>query len=183
MNDRLSKLEPHYKMVSPDSLELKPRQPVHIVLENIRSAFNVGSIFRTSDAGAVEHIHLCGYTCHPPNAKLAKTALGAFDYVPWTHHASATDAIQVLRDQGVHIVAIETGEHAKVMGAYEWPEPVAIVLGNEVTGISQELLDQCDEIVRIPMLGHKNTVNVASAFGIVLFNILDQYGALKNELS
>jgi tRNA G18 (ribose-2'-O)-methylase SpoU len=153
---------------------------VHIVLENIRSAFNVGSIFRTSDAGAVEHIHLCGYTCHPPNLKLAKTALGAFDYVPWTHHEYVTNAVKRLRDADIPIVAIETAENAKALGSYEWSRPVAVVFGNEVKGITPGLLEQCDEIVRIPMLGYKNTINVATAFGIVLYDILGQWDALRN---
>lgn len=173
------KLEPHYRMRSKDDLEPRPRYPVHIVLENIRSAFNVGSIFRTSDAGAVEHIHLCGYTCHPPNLKLAKTALGAFDYVPWTHYDKPLDAVKRLREAGIPLVGIETGEAAKSIGTYAWPRPVAAVFGNEVRGITPELLEQCDEIVRIPMLGYKNTINVATAFGIVLYDILGQWGVLR----
>jgi tRNA G18 (ribose-2'-O)-methylase SpoU len=171
-------LEPHYRMLSKEHLEARPRLPVQIVLENIRSAFNVGSIFRTSDAGAVEHIHLCGYTCHPPNLKLAKTALGAFDYVPWTHHEDPLDAVKHLRDADIPIIAIETGENAKSLGTYEWSRPVAVVFGNEVKGITPDLLAQCDEVVRIPMLGYKNTINVATAFGIVLYDILAQWGAL-----
>ena len=172
-------LEPHYRMLSREHLEPRARHPVHVVLENIRSAFNVGSIFRTSDAGAVEHIHLCGYTCHPPNLKLAKTALGAFDYVPWTHHEDPTDAITHVRKAGIPVVAIETADHAKSLGGYEWSRPVAVVFGNEVKGITPELLSQCDEIVRIPMLGYKNSINVATAFGIVLYDILGQWGALR----
>ncbi|MFO7976217.1 MAG: RNA methyltransferase [Candidatus Hydrogenedentota bacterium] len=173
------KLEPHYRMRSKDGLEPRPRYPVHIVLENIRSAFNVGSIFRTSDAGAVEHIHLCGYTCHPPNLKLAKTALGAFDYVPWTHYEEPLGAVKRLREAGIPLIAIETGEAAKSLGTYAWPRPVAAVFGNEVRGITPELLEQCDGIVRIPMLGYKNTINVATAFGIVLYDILGQWGVLR----
>ncbi|HOD49426.1 MAG TPA: RNA methyltransferase [Candidatus Hydrogenedentes bacterium] len=172
-------LEPHYRMLSKERLEPRPRYPVHIVLENIRSAFNVGSIFRTSDAGAVEHIHLCGYTCHPPNLKLAKTALGAFDYVPWTHHEDPLHAVKRLRKASIPIVAIETADDAHPLGVYEWPRPVAAVFGNEVKGITPELLSQCDEIVRIPMLGYKNTINVATAFGIVLYDILGKWGVLR----
>ncbi|MEA3366020.1 MAG: RNA methyltransferase [Candidatus Hydrogenedentes bacterium] len=172
-------LEPHYRMRGKESLERWPRHPVHIVLENIRSAFNVGSIFRTSDAGGVEHLHLCGYTCHPPNLKLAKTALGAFDYVPWSHYEDPSDAVRHLRDASIPIIAIETTEDAKCVGAYAWPKPVAVVFGNEVRGITPELLEQCDEIVRIPMLGFKNTINVATAFGIVLYDILGRWGVLR----
>lgn len=180
-NKALHTLEPHYRMQSRETLEPRPRHPVHIILENIRSAFNVGSIFRTSDAGAVEHIHLCGYTCHPPNLKLAKTALGAFDYVPWTHHEDPLGAVTRLRAASIPVVAIETTEDAKCVGSFQWPRPVAVVFGNEVRGITPELLGQCDEVVRIPMLGYKNTVNVATAFGIVLYDILGRWGVLRDE--
>lgn len=169
-------LEPHYRMVTPDALPPVERNPVHVVLDNIRSAFNVGSIFRTADAGAVERMHLCGYTASPPNAKLQKTALGAFDYVPWTQHESAAAAIESLKAEGVPCVAIETADDAQDHTAFNWTEPVAIVFGNEVTGIPREHLDLCDAVVRIPMRGHKNTINVATAFGVVLFEILRQWG-------
>ena len=174
----MSDLEPHYRMVLPDQLEPVPRNPVHVVLDNIRSAFNVGSIFRTADAGAVEHIHLCGMTAYPPNRKLAKTALGAFDYVPWTHHEQATDAIALLREQDVPTVAVETADEAAPHTSFDWPQPVAIVFGNEVTGIRPEVLAVCDAAVRIPMRGHKNSINVATAFGIVLYEILRRWRAI-----
>jgi tRNA G18 (ribose-2'-O)-methylase SpoU len=163
-------------MVHPDDLPAVDRNPVHVVLDNIRSAFNVGSIFRTSDAGAVAHIHLCGYTAHPPNVKLAKTALGASDYVPWTHYEKTADAIAQLKADGVQVVAIEVTPDAVPHTAYDWPQPVAIVFGNEVTGIAPEILELCDAAVRIPMHGHKNTINVASAFGIVAYEVIRTWG-------
>jgi tRNA G18 (ribose-2'-O)-methylase SpoU len=169
-------LEPHYRMINPDELPPVERNPVHVVLDNIRSAFNVGSIFRTADAGAVERMHLCGYTACPPNAKLQKTALGAFDYVPWTQHESAAAAIESLKAESVPCIAIETADNAQDHTVFPWTQPVAIVFGNEVTGIPEEHLDLCDAVVRIPMHGHKNTINVATAFGIVLFEILRQWG-------
>lgn len=172
MHDRL---EPHYRMMEPDQLPPVDRSPVHVVLDNLRSAFNVGSIFRTADAGAVAHMHLCGYTAVPPNLKLQKTALGAYDYVPWTQHESTAAAIAHLQAEGIPCVAIETGEDAASHTAFDWPSPVAILFGNEVTGISAEDMARCDATVHIPMLGHKNTVNVATAFGIVLFEILRQW--------
>jgi tRNA G18 (ribose-2'-O)-methylase SpoU len=149
-----------------------PRQATHLVLDNLRSAFNVGSIFRTADAAAVERIHLCGMSAHPPHRKLEKTALGAADYVAWTYHERTSDAISGLRTEGVVCVAIEVAEHAVPMDAFDWPTPVALVFGNEVTGINERTLAKCDAVVQIPMHGFKNTINVATAVGIVLYHLL-----------
>ena len=174
----MTHLEPHYRMTPPERLPAKEKQPVHVVLHNIRSAFNVGSIFRTADAGAVAHLHLCGYTACPPNAKLQKTALGAFDYVPWTHHETLDDCIRHLRSQDIPIAAVELVEHSIAHTCYEWPRPVAVVFGNEVQGLTRQELEAVDTVVSIPMLGHKNTINVATAFGIVLFEILRRWQAV-----
>lgn len=170
--------EPHYRRISPDRLPRTARQPLHVVLENIRSAFNVGSIFRTADAAAAAHLHLCGYTAYPPNEKLAKTALGAMDYVPWTHRWEIAETLATLRDRGLTLVAIETTPDAVAHTAFDWPHPVAIVLGNEVGGITPATLAACDHVVQIPMRGFKNSVNVATAFGVVAYEILRRWGAL-----
>ncbi len=177
----MRELEPHYRMISPDALPPRPRNPVHVVLDNLRSAFNVGSIFRTADAGAVEHIHLCGMSAHPPNAKLHKTALGAFDYVPWSYYPESTEPLKLLRDKGVPIIAVETTPEAVPHVEFAWPRPAAIVFGNEVHGISPNVLDACDAAVCLPMQGYKNTVNVATAFGVVLYEILRAWGALATR--
>ncbi len=171
----MTDLEPHYRKVPPEDLPERRRRPVHVVLDNIRSAFNVGSIFRTGDAGAVAHLHLCGMTAHPPNAKLAKTALGASDYVPWTYHDQTDGALALLRSQGISVVAVEASDDAIPLFGFEWPKPVVIVFGHEVRGIQPEILEQCDATVRIPMHGYKNTINVATAFGIVLYDILGRH--------
>lgn len=174
----MTHLEPHYCMTPPDRLPLKERQPVHVVLHNIRSAFNVGSIFRTADAGAAARIHLCGYTACPPNVKLQKTALGAFDYVPWTHHETLADCFEYLRSEGIPIAAVERVDGSVSHTRHDWPRPVAVVFGNEVKGLTPEELEAVDTVVSIPMLGHKNTINVATAFGIVLFEILRRWQAV-----
>lgn len=168
-------LEPHYRMVLPSDLPPIPRNPVHIVLDNIRSAFNVGSIFRTADAGAVAHIHLCGMTAYPPNLKLAKTALGATDYVPWTYRRRTEEALDWLESEGIPCYAAEATGNAISHLTVEWPQPVGIVFGNEVTGVSPEILSRCAKTVCIPMGGYKNTLNVATAFGIVLYEVLRQW--------
>jgi len=164
-------------MVLPAELPPVARNPVHIVLDNIRSAFNVGSIFRTADAGAVEQLHLCGMTAFPPNLKLSKTALGATDYVPWTHRQRTEEALDWLKAAGIPCYAAEATDEALSYTAVAWPQPVAIVFGNEVTGVSPQILARCDGTVRIPMGGYKNTLNVATAFGIVLFEVLRQWKA------
>ncbi|MCB1152594.1 RNA methyltransferase [bacterium] len=172
----MSEREPHYADISLDQLPAKARHPVHVVLDNIRSAFNVGSIFRTSDAALVEKIHLCGMSAYPPNPKLAKTALGATDYVPWEYAPRAVDVVRRLQSEGVTVVAVEVTDAAVSHLEYDWPEPVAIVFGHEVRGILPAVLDACDAHVQIPMLGYKNTVNVATAFGVVLYEILRKWG-------
>jgi 23S rRNA (guanosine2251-2'-O)-methyltransferase len=146
--------------------------PIHAVLDNVRSAFNTGSIFRTADAAGIAHLHLCGVTGFPPNHKLFKTALGALDYVPWTRYKNSLDAVRVLRLKGIPTIAIETAPHSISLFEFDWPPACAVIFGNEVTGISQEVLSRADSIVSIPMLGHKNTINVATAFGIVAYELL-----------
>ncbi len=172
----MSIIEPHYAGVPSAALPPVQRHPVHVVLDNLRSAFNVGSIFRTADAGGVAHIHLCGMSAHPPHRKLEKTALGAFDYVPWTYHERTADALGALGAAGIARVAVEVAPDAVPMYEFAWPSPVAIVFGNEVTGIGDRALAHCDAIVSIPMHGFKNSMNVATAFGVVLYHVL---GTLK----
>ena len=174
----MPKLEPHYAGTSPDDRPAVARNPIHVVLDNIRSAFNVGSIFRTADAGAAAHLHLCGMTAHPPHKKLEKTALGAFDYVPWTYYERNRDCVDTLHAQGIPVIAIEITDKSVPMTDYAWPRPAAIVLGNEVNGVNHRVLRRADAVVSIPMYGHKNTINVATAFGIILYDILRRWDAL-----
>lgn len=145
------------------------------MLDNVRSAFNVGSIFRTADAGAVEHIYLCGQvTCWPPHPKLEKTSLGAHEYVPWSRFPETETALEQLRQTGIPIIGLETVETAYDMQSFRWPSPVALVFGHEVLGLSQEVQQACDQLVRIPAFGVKNSLNVATAFGIVLYDVLSK---------
>ncbi|MBM3288752.1 MAG: RNA methyltransferase [Candidatus Hydrogenedentes bacterium] len=174
--------EPHYQRVPRERLPSMARNPIHVVLDNLRSAFNVGSIFRTADAGAVAHVHLCGMTSYPPNKKLEKTALGALDYVPWTHHSDTRAALERLRGEGVESVAIEAIDGAPAHTAFDWPRPVAIVFGNEVTGIGADVLGLCGATVQIPMRGFKNTINVATAFGVVMYEVLRQWDAADAKI-
>ncbi len=172
----MSEPEPHYASIPAAELPPIPRNPAHLVLDNFRSAYNVGSAFRTADACAVEHIHLCGMSAHPPHRKIEKTSLGAFEYVPWTYYERTSDCLDALREQGIVTVAIEVAPAAVPHFDYAWPKPVAIVFGNEVTGINEKIMQRCDAVVRIPMHGYKNSINVATALGIVLYEIVRQWG-------
>jgi len=156
---------------------LDTRHPVHVILDNIRSAFNVGSIFRTSDAGQITRIHLCGMTPHPPHDRLSRTALGADEHVPWSYYAKCSVAVETLKSRDVPIVGVETTPDADDYTRFEWNQPVALVLGHEVRGIAPDILDECVDVVQIPMLGVKNSINVATAYGIILFEILRQWAA------
>lgn len=159
--------EPYYG--GPD--QSPDRLPVQIVLDNVRSAFNVGSMFRTADAAGIERMHLCGITCWPPHPKLEKTSLGAHHYVAWQRHENTRDALLQLRAEGVTLVALETGPGAQTMGEFKWPTPVALVLGHEVVGVDEEIMALCDVRLQIPMFGIKNSLNVATAFGVVVYNL------------
>ena len=154
---------------------LDTRNPVHVVLDNIRSAFNVGSIFRTSDAGLITRIHLCGMTPHPPHDRLSRTALGAEEHVPWSYYSKCSAAVEALKIRNVPLVGLETTPEAEDYTRFEWDQPVALVLGHEVRGIAPDILNECADVVQIPMLGVKNSVNVATAYGIILFEILRQW--------
>lgn len=171
-------LEPHYAGLKSDALPELPRQPLHVVLDNLRSAYNVGSIFRTSDACAAAHMHLCGMSAHPPHRKLEKTALGAFEYVPWTYYERVKDCIASLHASGIPVVAVEVADNAVPYTQFDWPKPVAVVFGNEVTGISESVQRLCDATVCIPMCGYKNSVNVATAAGVLLYGVLAAWNAL-----
>ncbi|MCA9730309.1 MAG: RNA methyltransferase [Candidatus Eisenbacteria bacterium] len=149
--------------------------PLAAVLDNIRSAFNVGSIFRTSEAARIEHLHLCGITPYPPNEKLDHTALGTVHRVPWTHHLETRAALRALRRTGHTIWALELTESSRSLYAVQAPAPLALVFGHETAGIDRAVLDECDAVVQIPMSGRKNSLNVATAYGIALFEILRQW--------
>jgi tRNA G18 (ribose-2'-O)-methylase SpoU len=151
------------------------RLPVTVLLDNVRSLYNVGAFFRTADAVRVEHILLAGITPTPDDPRIAKTALGAERGLAWTQVADAASAIDVMRAGGREIAAIETSLHA--VDVFDWQPvfPVCIVFGHEVDGIAPALLDRCDVHVRIPTLGMKRSINVATAGGVVLYELLRKY--------
>jgi len=145
-----------------------------VVLDNIRSALNVGAIFRTADSFGVEKIFLCGTTPIPgqlgrAGKDLAKTALGAQNYVSWEYKKRTIDAIKQLKKQGFRIVALEQAKNSIDIRRYKPKAKVALVLGFEVSGVSKSVLKQCDKIIEIPMLGKKESLNVSVAFGVASY--------------
>ncbi len=149
--------------------------PVTLLLDNVRSGYNAGSFFRTADAAAAEKIYLCGITGTPASAAVRKTALGAEETVPWEHTWDAVAAARSLIERNYQIAAIETSIHA--VDLFDWQPrfPVCLVFGHEVDGVRPELAALCDTHVRIPMLGRKHSLNVATAGGVVLFELLRKY--------
>ncbi len=151
---------------------------VIVVLDNIRSRANVGSIFRTSDAVGVSKIYLCGTTPIPPHEKISKTALGAEMYVPWEYHKQTWRLVEQLKKKGYQIVALEKTKNAEDIFSIKRENTVygggkiALIVGNEVNGLSPETLKRSDKIVAIPQYGQKESLNVAVAFGIAVYLIV-----------
>ena len=145
-----------------------------MLLDNVRSAFNVGAILRTCDAAGAAHLYLCGISAAPPNPRVLKTSLGAEQWVPWSHHISAEAVATELRAAGVTLVAVEVTERSIPHTALTYPPEVAFIFGHEVAGVAEPLIAQADVTIEIPMLGRKNSLNVATSVGIVLFEFVRQ---------
>ncbi len=145
---------------------------IHIVLDNIRSCFNVGSIFRSADgAGSVEKIYLCGMTTDIDNPKLDKTALGATEMIPSEHYDTTIEALEELKEQDIPIYSVELTDDADDFQKVEYPEEVALVFGHEKMGISDEVLRYTDRRIFIPMRGKKESLNVANCATTILYEI------------
>jgi 23S rRNA (guanosine2251-2'-O)-methyltransferase len=152
--------------------------PVTILLDNVRSMYNVGAFFRTADAARIEKLWLCGITAKPPKNAITKTALGAEETVPWEHSWEPVPVVREMRDRGYEMAAVETTMHA--VDLFDWTPrfPVCLVFGHEVDGIRPEVSGLCDRHVRIPMLGAKHSLNVATAGGILMYELLRKYRSL-----
>ena len=140
--------------------------PLTVVADSIRSAFNLGGLFRTAECFGVRDLVLCGYTPQPDQPQAARAALGAEQLVPWRHAGDVRDAITELRASGVPCVALETVEGAPAINAFGWTFPCALVVGNERFGLDPDVVKLCDATVRIPLFGRKNSLNVVSAFAV-----------------
>jgi len=158
-----------------DELEQRPRMPVVTLFDNIRSMFNVGSMFRTADAAWLEEIVICGYTASPPRKEIAKTALGAEYSVPWRNIPNAVDALKALKQRGYTAVALEHTTRSRSFTKVEYDFPMVFVVGNEGVGIQNEIVKECDFAVELPQNGMKSSMNVAVAFGIMLYELRRQW--------
>lgn len=156
-----------------DEFKASKKTPLIIILDDVRSLHNIGSVFRTADAFLIKKIFLCGITAVPPNKEINKTALGATETVEWEYAANVVECINDLKNQNTKVFAIEQTENAVFLQNFE-PEinqKYAIVLGNEVFGVSQEAVLACDGVIEIPQLGTKHSLNIAVSAGIVVWDI------------
>lgn len=159
-------------MGRPDLEEYKAARkvPLVVVLDNVRSAMNVGSVFRTSDAFSIKEILLCGITACPPNKEINKSALGATESVSWRHCPDTREAVMQLQSEGYKVYAVEQVENAIMLDDYDRADKqIAVVFGNEVDGVSQDVVDICDGCLEIPQTGTKHSLNISVAAGIVLW--------------
>lgn len=158
-----------------ENLRKNPKLPFCVVLNDIRSLYNVGSIFRTADGAGVEKIWICGITGHPPDTQISKTALGAETEVPWEYRRDAREVLRELKVRGYQIVFLEQLVESTPYQDFRPSGPVCLVLGSETAGVSEDLLSLCDHTLEIEMAGLKNSLNVSVAFGVAAFHLRNQW--------
>lgn len=163
------------------ALAERPRHPLIVVLDQVRSLNNIGSVFRTADAFLAQHVYLCGITATPPHRDIQKTALGATETVPWSYREDTVALVQDLKSKGVLVWAVEQAEHAVFLNQYQgdWTVPQAFIFGNEVKGVDQAVIDLCHGVVEIPQDGAKHSLNIAVSAGVVLWEAFRQYKSAK----
>jgi 23S rRNA (guanosine2251-2'-O)-methyltransferase len=159
---------------SVDEFKQSDKFPIIVILENIRSAYNVGSVFRTSDAFLIEAIYIIGYSAKPPHKEIKKTALGAEETVTWRYFKTSAEAIEELKIRKYKVYAVEqaVGSYKLNAANFRQNEKIAVVFGNEVSGIEQSTIQLCDGCIEIPQLGMKHSLNIATAAGIVLWELI-----------
>lgn len=160
------------------------KTPIIIVLDDIRSLHNIGSVFRTADAFLIEKIYLCGITATPPNKEIHKTALGATETVVWEHHENVLEVIENLKKDEISVFAIEQVENAIFLNDFkvEATKKYALIFGNEVFGVNQEAIKLCDGTIEIPQLGTKHSLNISVSTGIVIWDLFCKLNDLKNRI-
>ncbi|MFM1929609.1 MAG: hypothetical protein RL387_937 [Bacteroidota bacterium] len=150
-----------------------PKKPIVVVMDQIRSMHNVGSVFRTADAFLINGICLCGFTPQPPHRDIHKTALGATDSVDWLYYEETADAVNALKEQGYKVYAIEQTEGSIPLNQFEKNNnPIAFVFGNEVDGVDQTVIELCDGVIEIPQWGMKHSLNISVAAAVVLWEFV-----------
>ena len=152
-------------------LPLTMERRIVVIAHNIRSLWNIGSLFRSADAFQVEHIHLCGYTPTPPRKEIAKTALGADEWIPWSKHDSAIAVLDQRRQQGFLVAALELTPDSTPLMSFDAPDKICLIIGHEILGVPNEILKLCDSVLSIPMAGKKASLNVSVASGIALYQL------------
>lgn len=147
--------------------------PITVILDNVRSLNNIGSVFRTADAFAIEKIYLCGITAQPPHREINKTALGATESVEWKHFENTLDAVKALKSRNYQIFSVEQAEKSSYLDQVQIKQnrPIALIFGHEVNGVQQSVIDTSDEVIEIPQQGTKHSFNIAVSVGIVLWDI------------
>lgn len=172
LNDELGRLDV-------DAFKKAEKTPISIVLDNIRSLNNIGSVFRTADAFRIEKIYLCGITAQPPHKDIRKTALGATESVTWEYLENTEALINQLNKEGYTTVAIEQAENATMLNEFtvSSAQKYALVFGNEVKGVSQEVVDTCVEVVEIPQFGTKHSLNISVSAGVVVWDLWSKINA------
>lgn len=164
LNEELGRL-------SVEEYQTKEKRPIVLVLDNIRSQHNIGAAFRTADAFGIRKVVLCGICATPPNAEIHKSALGAELSVEWQHFKTTIEAVDVLKKEGYKLIAIEQTENAIMLNEFDVKQnlPCALIFGNEVKGVAQEVIDTCDSSIEIPQEGTKHSLNVSVSIGVVLW--------------
>ena len=160
---------------SVDEFRTAEKFPIIVVLDNVRSMHNVGSVFRTADGFLLEAVYLCGYTPKPPHRDIQKTALGATETVVWKSFETTQNAIDELKANGYKLLAVEQAKHSILLQKINFSanEKLAVIFGNEVEGVDQAIIDQCDACIEIPQFGMKHSLNVSVAAGIVLWKLVE----------
>lgn len=165
-----------------ESIDQADKMPVYVVLNSIRSSYNVGSIFRSSDGAMIEKLYLTGYTPHPPKKEVLKTALGSTESVSWEYSESPLSIIKQLKKQGVKICALEqTDKSIPHYSLHRKEFPLCLIVGNEISGVPQELIDECDFSIEIPQYGIKQSLNVAVAYGVAVFEFRRIFDTGKDQ--
>lgn len=166
-----------------DEFKEAQKTPIIIILDDIRSLHNIGSVFRTSDAFLIEKIYLCGITATPPNKEIHKTALGATDTVAWEYQKEVLTVIDQLRSENISIFAIEQVENSIMLNDFEVEKgkKYALIFGNEVKGVSQQAIEKCDGVIEIPQLGTKHSLNISVSAGIVVWDLFKKFTVLEEN--
>ncbi|MEO9532174.1 MAG: RNA methyltransferase [Crocinitomicaceae bacterium] len=161
--------------ISVDEYKSAEKTPIIVVLDNIRSFNNVGSVFRSADCFRIEKIYLCGITAQPPHREIHKTAIGATESVNWEHVENTSVVIEKLKNDGWKTYAIEQTEKSVMLEAFQpTNQKVVVVMGNEVEGVQQEVIDACDGVLEIPQIGTKHSLNISVCTGVVLWDLFSK---------